>query len=317
MGAMSAAPSSRIVKSSRWQGRGTIPYSPDEIRYLVAELSLESVTMTLHIPGPAILFAPAGRAEIIPKAAAKADMVILDLEDGAGDVDRQVAYENIRSCNLDPESTIVRVVGPMDDHFDQDVEFVRTTEFTTVMVPKIYDGIPASLEGLNIIAMIETPQAVVHVKEIAEHPFVVGLFWGAEDLTALLGGTHSRFLDDEANSLAYRDTMRLTRAMMHIHAAAAGKISIDAVHADFHDEEGMFAEAVDAARSGFAGSACIHPKQVDTVRRAYKPGQKQIEWATRVVAESKNHPGAFKLDGEMLDAPLIAQAHRVIERAAL
>lgn len=273
--------------------------------------------MTLHIPGPAILFAPAGRAEIIPKAAAKADMVILDLEDGAGDVDREVAYENIRSCGLPPEETIVRIVGPMDEHFEQDLQFVRTTPYTTVMVPKIYDGVPASLEGLDIIAMIETPQAVVHLRDIAEHPFVVGLFWGAEDLTALLGGTHSRFLDDEANTDAYRDTMRLTRASMHIHAMAAGKITIDAVHADFRDEEGMFAEAVDAARSGFAGSACIHPNQVDTVRKAYKPSEKQIEWAQRVVDEAANHPGAFKLDGEMLDAPLIAQAHRVIERAQL
>ena len=68
--------------------------------------------MTLYVPGPAILFAPAGRPDIIPKAAAKADMVILDLEDGAGDIDRDQAYRNIRAANLDPQATIVRIVGP-------------------------------------------------------------------------------------------------------------------------------------------------------------------------------------------------------------
>jgi len=109
--------------------------------------------------------------------------------------------------------------------------------------------------------------------------------------------------------------MRLTRALMHIHAAAAGKFTIAAVHADFHDQQGMFEEAVDAARSGFAGSACIHPKQVETVRRAYRPEPAQVEWALRVVDESQHYPGAFKLDGEMVDAPLIAQAHRVLARA--
>jgi len=171
----------------------------------------------------------------------------------------------------------------------------------------------------EVIAADPLPQAVVGIQGIAEHPDVVGLFWGAEDLTVLLGGTHSRFMPDEGapdnRPGPYRDTMRLTRALMHIHAAAAGKFTIDAVHADFHDQQGMFEEAVDAARSGFAGSACIHPKQVETVRRAYRPEPAQVEWALRVVDESQHYPGAFKLDGEMVDAPLIAQAHRVLARA--
>ena len=132
--------------------------------------------MTLYVPGPAILFAPAGRPDIIPKAAAKADMVILDLEDGAGDIDRDQAYRNIRAANLDPQATIVRIVGPTDPNFAADLEFVRTTSYTTVMVPKVYADLPAGLDGLNIIAMIETPQAVVNIHKIAEHPQVVALF---------------------------------------------------------------------------------------------------------------------------------------------
>ena len=162
--------------------------------------------MTLYVPGPAILFAPAGRPDIIPKAAAKADMVILDLEDGAGDIDRDQAYRNIRAANLDPQATIVRIVGPTDPNFAADLEFVRTTSYTTVMVPKVYADLPAGLDGLNIIAMIETPQAVVNIHKIAEHPQVVALFWGAEDLTMGLGGTHSRHLADEPRTGSYRDT---------------------------------------------------------------------------------------------------------------
>ena len=271
------------------------------------------------IVGPAILFAPANRPDIFPKAAAIADMVILDLEDGAGDAERDVARNNIAQASLDPSRVIVRVCGPDDPGFKEDVEMVRSTPYSLVMVPKVYTDIPKELEGLHVIAMIETPQAVVGIQGIAEHPDVVGLFWGAADLTVLLRGTHSRFMPDEGapdnRPGPYRDTMRLTRALMHIHAAAAGKFTIDAVHADFHDQQGMFEEAVDAARSGFAGSACIHPKQVETVRRAYRPEPAQVEWALRVVDESQHYPGAFKLDGEMVDAPLIAQAHRVLARA--
>lgn len=270
----------------------------------------------MKIYGPAILFAPAGRPEIIPKAAQKADMVILDLEDGAGDIDREAAYANIRNSGLDPKRTIVRTVGPTDPNFGQDVAFVRTTEYTQVMVPKIYSEVPAELDGLEVIAMIETPQAVVAMERIAQHPSVVGLFWGAEDLTVGLGGTHSRRLPDEPSPGPYRATMSLVRSMMLIHAAAAGKFAIDAVYADFRDPEGMHIECIDACRSGFVASACIHPAQVDTVRKAYAPDAAQLEWAQRVAEEATKHPGAFKLDGEMIDAPLITQAQRVLDRAA-
>lgn len=271
------------------------------------------------IAGPAILFAPAGRADIIPKAATKADMVILDLEDGAGDIDRQEAYRNIAECGLAPEKTIVRVVGPDSEHFAADVAFVKTTPYTLVMVPKVVDHIPEELAGLNIIAMVETPQAVVKLPELAAHPDIVGMFWGAEDLTVLLGGTHSRLqLDEGAPATrpgSYRTPMALARSLMQINAAAHGKFIIDAVHADFRDEEGLYLEAVDAARSGFIGFACIHPLQIDVVRRAFAPAPEQLEWARRVVAEAAKFPGAFKLDGEMIDVPLISQARRVVARA--
>ncbi|MCS4490027.1 CoA ester lyase [Corynebacterium sp. ES2794-CONJ1] len=270
--------------------------------------------MTITLPGPAILFAPAGRVDIIPKAARIADMVILDLEDGAGDIDRDLAYENIRACGLDPASTIVRTIGPDSQFFEQDVAFVKTTPYSTVIVPKIGSNIPAVLEGLDVIAMIETPQAVVNLPAIAAHPSIVGLLWGAEDLTVQLGGTHSRRGPDEVYPHTYRDTMRLTRAMMHMQAAAHGKISIDAVYGDFTDDEGLRAEATDAARSGFAASACIHPRQVEVIRKAYAPEPSHYQWAEKVVAKAANYPGAFQLDGEMIDAPLIQQAHRIIAR---
>lgn len=260
----------------------------------------------------ALLFAPAGRAEIIPKAA-RADMVILDLEDGAGDINRETAYENIIGSGLDPARAIVRIVGPESPHFAADVAMVQASQFNLVMLPKVQGDLPEELTGLDIIAMIETPAAVVNIAKIASDPKVIGLFWGAEDLTTFMGGTYSRFQTDEPNA-GYRDAIRLTRALTLIHAAANGKFAIDAIHADFHDDEGLYVEALDAARSGFAATACIHPRQVDIVRRAYLPESAQLEWAQRVVAAAAQHPGAFQLDGQMIDAPLVAQAEKIISR---
>ncbi|APT84336.1 HpcH/HpaI aldolase/citrate lyase family protein [Corynebacterium aquilae] len=270
-------------------------------------------------PGPAVLFVPSNRPERFAKGAAAADTVILDLEDGAGNCDRNEARSNIANSGLDPQHTIVRVCGPDDEGFADDVAAIKNTNFHTIMVPKVQAELPDILDGFDIIAMIETPTAVINLPHIAADPRVVGLFWGAEDLTQFLGGTHSRIQPDEGGPTGrpgpYRTTMSVTRSLMHLHAAANGKYVLDAVHADFKDDAGQYEEAADAARSGFAGTCCIHPAQVPVIRRAYTPDEHQLQWARRVVEEAQAHPGAFKLDGEMIDAPLINQAHRVVSRA--
>ncbi|AGF71871.1 HpcH/HpaI aldolase/citrate lyase family protein [Corynebacterium halotolerans] len=271
--------------------------------------------MESHITGPAVMFAPAHRAELIPKAYQRADMVIIDLEDGAGDGDRRAMHDAVRSAELQPGRTILRTSGPDYPGFTEDVALARELGIGPVMVPKLTGSIPAELAGLQVIAMIETPQAVANITTLIGHDDVVGLFWGAEDLITLLGGTHSRFQEDEATPGVYRDVIRHARAQVLLHAAAAGKFAVDAIHADFRDVEGQFAEALDAARSGFAATACIHPAQVEAVRRAYRPEERQLEWARKVVAGAESVDGAFQVDGMMVDAPLITQARRILERA--
>lgn len=271
--------------------------------------------MDTLITGPALLFAPAHRPELLAKAAERADMVIVDLEDGAGEGDRETARDVVRTCALDPAHTIIRVVGPQHPDFAGDVAMVRETAFRTVMVPKLTDSVPTELAGLDVIAMVETPQAVLNIAALSNHRDVVGLFWGAEDLTAQLGGSHSRFCADEATPGRYRDPIRLARSQVLLHAAAAGKFAIDAIYADFKDLAGLHSEALDAARVGFAATACIHPGQVTVVREAYLPDSSQLEWAGKVLAGATDKGGAYQVDGQMIDAPIIEQAKRVLHRA--
>ncbi|MBP3088839.1 CoA ester lyase [Corynebacterium sp. sy017] len=271
--------------------------------------------MSRYVPGVAFLFAPANRADIIPKAAERADVVILDLEDGAGDIDRPRAYQNIRDAQLDPERTFIRIVGPQDDNHKDDLDFVRTTRYTKIIVPKIREALPETLgEGLEIVPIIETPQAILNIGTIAADPRVIGLYWGADDLTIELGGLHSRYKNDESHTGMYRDTMTYARVQTLMYAAAYDKFALDAVYQDFSDDEGLYREALDSARSGFNAFPCIHPRQVPIVRKAFAPSPERVAWAQRVVAESKQHPGAFQLDGEMVDAPLIKQAHILLSR---
>lgn len=286
---------------------------------LLCNRPLHNRGMDSFIKGPAVLFAPANRPERFAKAAAAADMVILDLEDGAGNCDRDQARANILNSDLDPQRTIFRTCGPHLPEFAQDVEAFKRSHYEVVCVPKIGSKVPEEVRGMKVIALIETPAAVANIDAIASHPDVIGLYFGAEDLNLELGGTHSRYQADEGwdgpGFAPYRHHILMARATMLMYGGLYGKFCLDAVNSDFTNLDSLYKEAADAARSGFAGTCCIHPKQVETIRRAYAPDQKTLEWAQRIVEETAKHEGAFKLDGEMVDAPLIAQAHRLVDRA--
>lgn len=266
-------------------------------------------------PGPALLFAPADRPERFGKAAGRADGVIVDLEDGAAAADPVAKRANVLAHPLDPARTILRVSGPDAPTFADDARLVHESPYDVVMLPKVRDRIPEELAGLRVIAMIETPQAMLAAGDIAAHPDVVGLFWGAEDLAAELGGTSSRRTVAEDPARSYRQPQQLARTLTLVHAAAAGKVAIDAVHADFRDEEGQYLEALDAAGAGFAATACIHPAMVPAVRRAYFPAEEELARARAILARAGEHQGAFQLDGEMIDAPIVRQAALIARRA--
>ena len=174
--------------------------------------------MTTWIPaGPAILFVPADRPDRFAKAAERADMVILDLEDGCRPENRAEArraiIESEKAGDLDPERVIVRI-NPVDSpEHAADLEMLADLRYDLVMLPKAESAASVeSLAGHRVIALIETPLGVLRADDVASADNVVAMFWGAEDLTAGLGGTASRFGDGEKNPGTYRDVARHARA---------------------------------------------------------------------------------------------------------
>jgi citrate lyase subunit beta/citryl-CoA lyase len=134
--------------------------------------------------------------------------------------------------------------------------------------------------------------------------------WGAEDLVASLGGTSSRRADG-----GYRDVARHARSAVLLAAAAYGKPAIDAVHLDIADLDGLAAEARDAAAGGFAGTACIHPTQVEVVREAYRPSPDEVRRADAILRAAAAQSGVFSREGQMVDGPVLRQAEAVLRRA--
>ena len=275
-------------------------------------------------PGPAMLFCPADRPERYGKAADRADVVILDLEDAVAPADRPAAREALTSSALDPERTIVRV-NPVDtpDHA-ADLEAFAATGYRCVMLAKTESAAQIadlhSATGAAVLALVETPLGVVRAEEIASAPGCAGLMWGAEDLLAAMGGSTSRFSAAESGGPRvageYRDVPRHARARGALAAAAFGRWAVDSVHLDIADVDGQRAEALDAVALGFVATACIHPSQVAVVRQAYAPDDDEVDWARRVLAAAEHNQGVFQLDGRMVDGPVFRQAEATMRRAS-
>ena len=140
--------------------------------------------MTLQ-HGPAWLFCPADRPERFAKAAAVADVVILDLEDGVAAADRETARKALVDNPLDPAKTVVRVNAADTADYDADLDTLSRTEYTTVMLPKSESAQQIrALAPRDVVVLVETPLGAVRVTESVQVDNAVAVMWGSEDLFA-------------------------------------------------------------------------------------------------------------------------------------
>ncbi|MFE9326325.1 HpcH/HpaI aldolase/citrate lyase family protein [Nocardia sp. NPDC052278] len=267
--------------------------------------------MSWQMPGPAWLFCPADRPERFEKAAAAADVVILDLEDGVAAGDKAAARKALIETPLDPETTVVRVNAVGTDEHEPDLAALAQTEYRRIMLPKAESAEQlGSLTDYEVIALIESPLGAMAVGRAVLARNAIGVMWGAEDLVAGLGGNSSRHADG-----SYRDVARHVRSTTLLAAKAYGKFALDSVYLNIRDLDGLRAEAVDAVASGFDAKVAIHPSQVPVIRAAYAPSNDEIDWARRVLDEVPNHRGVFAFEGRMVDAPVLRHAEQIVRRA--
>jgi citrate lyase subunit beta / citryl-CoA lyase len=267
--------------------------------------------MNLRAAGPGWLFCPADRPERFAKAAAAADVVILDLEDGVAVPDKAAARKALQETPLDPERTVVRINPAGTDEQARDLEALAGTAYPTVMLSKTESAAQVSaLAPRDVVALVETPRGAVFAIEIAAAEGTVAMMWGAEDLVATLGGSSSRRADG-----SYRDVARHVRSTILLAASAFDRIALDAVHLDIRDIDGLQTEANDAVAVGFDATVCIHPTQIPVVREAYCPSAEKLDWARRVLAAAQTERGVFAFEGQMVDSPVLKHAAMMLRRA--
>jgi citrate lyase subunit beta/citryl-CoA lyase len=287
--------------------------------------------MALSQPLRSILFVPGNKERMLEKARSlPADAVILDLEDGVPPGEKGVARATVRQALEDGAygpQVILRVNALGTGLAEADLEEAFHLAVDAVCLPKaegagdverlasmletmeMERGLPTG--AVEILLMVETALGVLAANDMArDSQRVRALCLGGEDLAKDLGAIRTR----EGKELAH------ARAHLVIAARAAGAVAVDTIYADLNDFDGLLADARRARQLGYSGKLLIHPAQIAPVHNAFAPSRNEVEYARRVVeafeASEARGEGVIALEGQMIDAPVVARAREVLASGA-
>jgi citrate lyase subunit beta/citryl-CoA lyase len=272
------------------------------------------------------LYAPGSNPRVMEKAlAAGADAVILDLEDSVAPGDKLAAREEVAtviagSAGAEPGELHVRINHGPDGPDLDDLAAVTAPGLTGIRVPKIGSAaevrsVAAALDVLErsadmrpgtvrLYLSIETAAAALAASELAAAPRVARLVFGATDFLADIGSTGTT--DGPATALA--------RGALVLASRAAGiGAPVDCVHTALDDEDGLLRGARAARELGFFGKSVVHPRQIAPVHEVFTPSPQELSAARRVLEHAQAHgEGATALDGQLIDAAVVARARRLV-----
>jgi len=268
-----------------------------------------------------LLFVPGDRPDRMGKALGSgADAIILDLEDAVAPAHKADA----RAATIGflhgerPIPMLVRVNPLGSPYGNDDLAALREVRADGIVLPKAEGAASihalASWTGHPILPIAtETPAAIFALGSYGEvRDRLLALTWGAEDLPAAIGATSAREADGR-----YTAPIEMARALALFAAHAAQVPAIETVYPDFRDLDGLAAYAARGARDGFNGMMAIHPDQVPVINRAFTPSEAEIASARAIIEAfaADPHAGVLAINGSMVDAPHLAQARRLLERA--
>lgn len=276
-----------------------------------------------------LLFVPVLEGRFIEKAATRgADALVLDLEASVAADRKQEARNALPSVveRLAGKTNVTVRINPLWLECIRDLEVSVRPGVQALHIAycenaehvRFIDGIVSELEAernievgtVKLIAMIESPDSLIQAAKIAKaSPRLYGLTLGVEDYATSMGATTSQELLRPA-------------VLQVIQAAKAAKIhpfAVPASMADFSDLSTQDAAARYARSLGSVGGYAVHPSQIETLNQVFSVSDAELAWAKKVVTatkESKNlMKGAFNLDGQMIDKPLIERALLILDRS--
>lgn len=255
-----------------------------------------------------MLFVPGHRADRFAKAHdAGADAVIIDLEDGCP-VDERAAARTAIAAFLPDHPCFVRV-NPYDDadrsELERDLAALEpvSASLQGVVLPKAEsaDGVRHLHDrlGVPVLAIIESAAGAWALRQIAAAPGLGRLAFGALDFAADTGGGGT-LLD-----VVRADVVVASRA----HGLPA---PLDTPAVEIEDVDAVERSAREGVQVGMGGKFAIHPRQVPIIEQAWMPSADDLAWARRIAQAGD---GASRVDGIMVDAPVLTRARRILAAA--
>jgi citrate lyase subunit beta / citryl-CoA lyase len=260
------------------------------------------------------LFVPGDRPERFDKAAAAgADLVVVDLEDAVAVERKSEARTAVAGWLAHGGRACVRVNDVAGAwHRDDLAALAGLPGLLAVMVPKAADPVALSsvarTTAAPVIALVESAEGLAGAREIALSPGVARLAFGHLDYALDLGARPTW------------SAMLQARSELVLASRLAGLPGpVDGVTARLDDLELIAADVRSAVELGMTGKLLIHPRQVTATRRGFAPDEEAVRWAIRVIAAADgaatSGTAATRIDGEMVDAPVIARARAILSKA--
>jgi citrate lyase subunit beta/citryl-CoA lyase len=262
------------------------------------------------------LFVPGSRPDRFAKALASgADAIVFDLEDAVAADDKTAARDAIArwaadADPLDRSRAVVRINEVASPAFVDDLRMLRESGLTTTMCPKVEST--ATLRSLGevlpearVLALVESARGIADIDAIAS----------ARGVTRLVFGTLDFALDLDLEIAEQADGLSFAASRLAIASRIAGLPSpVAGVTPQIDDDGRLLADLAWARRHGAGAKLCIHPRQVSTIHDALAPTAQAVDWARRVLAADAASPGVARLDGRMIDRPVVLQAQRTLQR---
>ncbi len=285
------------------------------------------------------LFAPGNNKDRVGKALrSDADAVVLDLEDSVAPDERGkarlVVREALETLNADMNRAgpkpFVRVNPLGSGDTCKDLDAIMPGRPDGIILPKCRDGEDAARLSEMLAAKENeaaitagTVKLIVIATETARSIFglgtyggstsrLIGLGWGAEDLSADIGATANR----DANG-QWLSPYMLARNLCLFGAHAARVEAIDTVYVNYSDMDGLKKECEQALQDGFRAKMAIHPAQLRVINDAFTPLKSQVDKARSIIEafSRAGNAGVIAIEGEMFDRPHLTRAEKLVARA--
>jgi citrate lyase subunit beta/citryl-CoA lyase len=218
---------------------------------------------------------------------------------------------------------VIRINGLDTPWGEEDLAKAVAAAPNAILIPKVSTvsqltevgkRLSSAPEAIQVWAMIETPLAILNLREIAA---------AARDpstrLSCFVLGTNDLAKETRADLVENRSAA-LYWLSATVTAARAYSIDVlDGVYNAFRDIEGFRRECLQGRQLGMDGKTLIHPDQIGPANEIFSPTAEEVEWARKILAafsEPQNQgKGAINIDGRMVERLHAEMARRTVELA--